>query len=119
MFPCQLKSGQIGDIHSQATNLNNLGAIASFQGNLEVAVSYYTTSLNIRRRIEDYQGTARTLYNLSQIWSTLGDLSLAERLLAEAVELDTVFRFVHLKRDQQAMQELQTAIKQHKEKTQL
>lgn len=91
----------------QATNLNNLRAIAGLMDSSETAIAYYCAALALRREIEDNEGTARTLYNLAQAWIGLGDLSQAQVLLQEAVEMDRALGFANLERDQMALTEIE------------
>jgi tetratricopeptide (TPR) repeat protein len=68
-----------------ASNLNNLGALAQEQGNLEEARKYYQEALTIQREIGDPGGLCEALNNLGTVYAGLGRWTEAQDLYQEAL----------------------------------
>jgi hypothetical protein len=76
----------LGDAAWQALILNFLGELASGQDDLSTAKAHFGASLAIRRELGDKWGIPQVLTNLASIARAQGDVALAFRLHAEAVE---------------------------------
>jgi tetratricopeptide (TPR) repeat protein len=68
-----------------ASNLNNLGALAQEQGNLEEARKYYQEALTIQREVGDAGGMCEALNNLGTVYAGLGCWAEAKDLYLEAL----------------------------------
>lgn len=68
-----------------ASNLNNLGALAQEQGNLEEAGKYYQEALTIQREVGDAEGMCEALNNLGTVCAGLGRWAEAQDLYLEAL----------------------------------
>jgi tetratricopeptide (TPR) repeat protein len=69
-----------------AANLNNLGAIAQAQGNLESAVSRFQEALAVNRELHDPAAICETLNNLGQAYQGQGRLREASAAYLEAYD---------------------------------
>jgi tetratricopeptide (TPR) repeat protein len=69
-----------------AANLNNLGAIAREQGDLEQAVTYFQEALAVNRELHDAAATCETLNNLGLAYQSQGRLREANAAYLEALE---------------------------------
>jgi tetratricopeptide (TPR) repeat protein len=68
-----------------ASNLNNLGALAQVQGNLEEADRFYQEALTIQRQIGQPAGLCEVLNNLGTAYAGLGRWPEARDLYLEAL----------------------------------
>ncbi|MEW6734658.1 MAG: tetratricopeptide repeat protein, partial [Acidobacteriota bacterium] len=63
----------IGDRGSEATALNNIGAVYDLLGEKEKALDYYNKALVIRIAIDDKREQAATLNNIGFVYNSLGN----------------------------------------------
>jgi tetratricopeptide (TPR) repeat protein len=69
-----------------AANLNNLGAIAQAQGNLDQAVGHFQEALAVNRELHDPTALCETLNNLGLAYQSQGRLREADAAYLEALE---------------------------------
>jgi tetratricopeptide (TPR) repeat protein len=68
-----------------ASNLNNLGAVAQEQGQLDEAENYYRNALTIQQEIGDGAGICEALNNLGTVYASRGRWAEAGNLYRQAL----------------------------------
>jgi class 3 adenylate cyclase/tetratricopeptide (TPR) repeat protein len=77
---------ELGDLKGQASDLNNLGIEAYYDGDWTKASDLYERSRKLHERIGDMTHIGMTSINIGEILSDQGHLEEAERLFREVVE---------------------------------
>jgi class 3 adenylate cyclase/tetratricopeptide (TPR) repeat protein len=78
---------QLGDLDGQGAMINNLGALAYWEGRWSEAREHLTRSLEICRRVGDEDGVATAQKNLGQLLVEQGRLDEAARLIGAALQI--------------------------------
>lgn len=76
-----------GDAWAEATALAGQGSAAWNMGNYELAAQCHQLALQIRQRIQDLQGIARTQMSLGMTWLCVGRFEEAVTLIKEGSDL--------------------------------
>jgi tetratricopeptide (TPR) repeat protein len=71
-----------GDMRGTAETLNNLGALAKDQNQLDEARQFYAEALQFEQALRYDIGVARALFNLGEVDALQGDYGSARRLTA-------------------------------------
>lgn len=79
---------ELGDLHGISLSLQNLGVLAGFQGDDDVARRYLEESLTISRHLGNKRSVAQTVRFLGQLAVRGGDYATAERHLEECLGIE-------------------------------
>lgn len=79
---------ELGDLHGISLSLQNLGVLAGFEGDDDVARRYLEESLAISRHLGNRRGVAQTVRFLGQLAVRGGDFGTAERHLEECLSIE-------------------------------
>jgi predicted ATPase/DNA-binding SARP family transcriptional activator len=79
---------ELGDLHGISLSLQNLGVLAGFEGDDDIARRYLDESLAISRHLGNKRGVAQTVRFLGQLAVRGGDYATAERHLEECLGLE-------------------------------
>lgn len=73
--------------HDAAIHLNNLGYALEQQGQIALALTYYSQSREIELETGERAEAAKTMLNIGSIHETLGEVDKARALYEEAIEI--------------------------------
>ena len=74
-------------LRGKANALNNMGYLAQSNGNIPVAINYYSQALALREKIKDKYGIANSLNNLGYIFDDLRDIEKAQEYYSRALQM--------------------------------
>lgn len=77
----------IGDSHSEAITLNNIGLVYNSLGENQKALDFHTRALPLRRAVGDRNGEATTLNNIGLVYYSLGENQKALDFYTKALPL--------------------------------
>ncbi len=97
----------VGDRASQATTLNNIGAVYDGLGDRQQALAYYQQALPIREEVGDRAGESVTQYNMAMIYRAQGKLAEAVEALRKVVALDEQVEHPDLASDQAMLRQVE------------
>ena len=70
-----------------AAALNNTGLMYGYQGNIEMALDYYTRSLNLYEHVANQEGTAMALNNIAGLYNGQGEIQIALEYFHESLKI--------------------------------
>ena len=89
LLGCSAKQAPLPDANLKAIDLNQRAGMAFRDGNYANAVALYSGALRVNRSIENADGIAIDLINISAVYRKMGDGEKAERAIEEILNSNT------------------------------
>ncbi|WP_433241100.1 ATP-binding protein [Actinomadura nitritigenes] len=86
-YEAALRAAEGVDLQAEGDALHGLGQVCAAQGECAAAIGWYRRSLEVRRRIDDQPGLARTLADLGTALAGNGEVPAACEALNESLAL--------------------------------